>query len=141
MEKSKKVTMIVHSGDFDKVMSAFIVGNGFLSLGLEVTLFFTFWGLKTLQKNGFSNAPLSKMNMLGLGRKMINKRLKKHNVASLEELARSFKDLGGKIIACTMTMELLNIKKPDLREDLVDEYGTVGLYCVESKNSEIHLFI
>jgi len=79
--------------------------------------------------------------MLGLGRKMINKRLKKHNVASLEELARSFKDLGGKIIACTMTMELLNIKKPDLREDLVDEYGTVGLYCVESKNSEIHLFI
>ena len=141
MEKSKKVTMIVHSGDFDKVMSAFIVGNGFLSLGLEVTLFFTFWGLKTLQKNGFSNAPLSKMNMLGLGRKMINKRLKKHNVASLEELARSFKDLGGKIIACTMTMELLNIKKPYLREDLVDEYGTVGLYCVESKNSEIHLFI
>jgi len=141
MEKSKKVTMIVHSGDFDKVMSAFIVGNGFLSLGLEVTLFFTFWGLKTLQKNGFSNAPLSKMNMLGLGRKMINKRLKKHNVASLEELAHSFKDLGGKIIACTMTMELLNIKKPDLREDLVDEYGTVGLYCVESKNSEIHLFI
>ena len=141
MEKSKKITMIVHSGDFDKVMSAFIVGNGFLSLGLEVTLFFTFWGLKTLQKNGFSNAPLSKMNMLGLGRKMINKRLKKHNVASLEELARSFKDLGGKIIACTMTMELLNIKKPDLREDLVDEYGTVGLYCVESKNSEIHLFI
>ena len=138
---SKKVTIIVHSGDFDKVMSAFIISNGYLSMGLEVTLFFTFWGLNALKKHGFKKIHLSKMNMLGLGRIMMNKKLKKHNVASLEELAKSFKELGGKIIACTMTMELLNIKREHLREDLIDDYGTAGLYCSESKDSDINLFI
>jgi len=138
---TKKVTIIVHSGDFDKLMSAFIIGNGYLAMGLEVTLFFTFWGLKTLKKKGFKKASLSRMNMLGIGRAMIKGKLKKYNVASLEELATGFKELGGKIIACTMTMELMNITKQELREDLVDSYGTVGSYCNEAKDAKINLFI
>ena len=48
--ENKKATVIVHSGDFDKVMSAFIIGNGFLSMGIPVTMFFTFWGLLALKK-------------------------------------------------------------------------------------------
>ena len=139
--EQKKATIILHSGGFDKIMSAFIVGNGFLSMGMPVTIFFTFWGLNALQKNGLNKAPLSRMNMLGLGRFMIQKRMKKHNVASLEELAKSFKRLGGNIIACTMTMELMGIKEEDLDESLVDEYGTVGKYCYVSKDATITLFI
>lgn len=137
----KKATIIVHSGDFDKVISAYIVGNGFLAMGIPVTLFFTFWGLKSLTKKGMNKLPLSKMNFFGLGKFMIKQRMKKNNVASLETLATSLKQLGGKIVACTMTMELMNIKKPQLRTDLIDEYATVGTYCYESKDANITLFI
>ncbi len=139
--KEKKATIIVHSGDFDKVMSALIVGNGFLSMGISVSMFFTFWGLRTLRKNGFKKSPLSKMNLFGLGKMMIKTKMKKYNVASLETLAESFIKLGGKIIACTMTMELMGLEKKDLREDLVTEYGTVGKYCYLTKDATITLFI
>ncbi len=140
-DKKKQASIIVHSGDFDKVMSAFIIGSSFLSMGIPVTLFFTFWGLKTLEKKGFKKAPLSKMNFFGLGRWMINRKMKKYNVVTLNTLAESYKKLGGKIIACTMTMELMGIKKEKLREDLVDEYGTAGKYCYITKDSDINLFI
>lgn len=140
-KKQKRATIIVHSGDFDKVMSAFIVGNGFLAMGLEVYLFFTFWGLMGLAKGGFKRAPLSKMNFFGLGRFLINWRMKKYHVASLDTLAESFKKLGGNIIACTMTMELMGIKKEDLREDLVTDYAAVGKYCYLSKDADVTLFI
>jgi peroxiredoxin family protein len=139
--ENKKATIILHSGGFDKIMSAFIIGNGFLSMGIPVSIFFTFWGLNALKKRGFDRAPLSRLNMLGLGRAMILRRMKRHNVASLEELARSYKELGGESIACTMTMELMDISKKDLREDLVTEYGTVGKYCYASRDATITLFI
>lgn len=139
--ENKKATIILHSGGFDKIMSAFIVGSGFLSMAIPVTIFFTFWGLNALKKGGMKKAPLSKMNMLGLGKAMILRRMKRHRVASLEVLANSYKRLGGKVIACTMTMELMGIEEKDLREDLVDEYGTVGRYCYESKDATITLFI
>lgn len=137
----KKATIIVHSGDLDKILSAFIIGNGFLSMGIPVTIFFTFWGLQALTKKGFKKAPLSRMNLLGLGKWMIKRKMKKYNVASPEVLAESFKKLEGKIIACTMTMELMGIEKKDLRDDLVDDYGTVGSYCFETKDATITLFI
>jgi peroxiredoxin family protein len=139
--QNRSATIILHSGGFDKIMSAFIVGNGFLSMGIPVTIFFTFWGLDALRKNGLTKAPLSKMNMLGFGKLMIQRRMKKHNIASLQELAGSFKRLGGRIIACTMTMELMGIGEKDLNESLVDEYGTVGKYCYVAKDSTITLFI
>jgi peroxiredoxin family protein len=81
------------------------------------------------------------MNFFGLGRYMIKKKMKKYNVASLNDLAVNLKKLGGKIIACTMTMELMGIREEDLRTDLVDEYGTVGKYCYESKDADVALFI
>ncbi len=139
--EDKKATLVVHSGDFDKIMSAFILGNGFLSMGFSVTIFFTFWGLNALKIKGFNKAPLSRMNFFGLGRYIIKKKMKKYNVASLNDLAVNLKKLGGKIIACTMTMELMGIREEDLRTDLVDEYGTVGKYCYESKDADVALFI
>jgi peroxiredoxin family protein len=138
---ANRTTIIVHSGDMDKLYSALIVGNGSLAMGMECNLFFTFWGLQRLKKGGLEKGNLSKMNMLGLGKAMVSKMMRKQNVASLEKLMQDYKELGGRIIACEMTMEIMRIKKDDLRTDLIDEYGAVGTYVQQAKDSSITLFI
>ena len=138
---SEKTTIIVHSGDMDKLYSALIVANGSLAMGMEVSLYFTFWGLLRLKKGGLEKGPLSKMHFLGMGKQMILNRMKKNNVASLERLLSDFKELGGKIIACEMTMDIMGLKKADLREEFIDAYGAVGTYVKEARHSEITLFI
>jgi peroxiredoxin family protein len=140
-KKPDKSTIIVHSGDMDKIYSALIVSNGALSMGMEASLFFTFWGLQRLQKGGLEKGPLSKMHFLGLGKWMIKGRMKKANVASLERLLDDFRELGGKVIACEMTMEIMGIDKKDLNQDIIDEYGAVGTYVNEARDSKITLFI
>ena len=70
----EKVTIVVHSGDLDRFMSALIIGNGFLAMGAEVTLYFTFWALQRLVRGRLSNAPLSRMNFFGLGAWMMRRR-------------------------------------------------------------------
>jgi peroxiredoxin family protein len=137
----KKATMVVHSGDLDKLMSALIIGNGFLSMGGEVTLYFTFWGLQRLIRGKLSKAPLSKMNLMGLGAWVMKKKMKKARVASPERLMSDFKELGGRIIACEMTMEVMGISKDRLDETLIDEYGAVGMYVNETMQSQLTLFI
>lgn len=138
---ANKATIIVHSGDLDKIYSALIVANGSLAMGMEVSLYFTFWGLLRLKKGGLDKGPLSKMNFLGLGKLMIKSRMKKANVASLERLLDDFKELGGKIIACEMTMEIMGLKQSELNEKVIDSYGAVGTYVQEARDSDITLFI
>ncbi|HZV47982.1 MAG TPA: DsrE/DsrF/DrsH-like family protein [Thermodesulfovibrionales bacterium] len=136
-----KATIIAHSGDMDKIYSALIIGNGALAMGMEASIFFTFWGLQRLKKGGLEKGPLSKMNMLGLGKLMVKLKMKKVGVASLEKLLEDFKELGGKILACDMTMEIMGIKKEELRDDLISDYCAVGTYVNEAKDSSITLFI
>ena len=138
---AEKLTIVVHSGDMDKIYSALIIATGALSMGMEASLYFTFWGLQRLQKGGLEKGPLSKMHMFGIGKSMIKQRMNKANVSSLERLMQDFKELGGKIIACDMTMEIMGIKKEDLREDLITECGAVGTYIQEARESTINLFI
>jgi len=71
----------------------------------------------------------------------VKRRMKKVRMASLERLLQDFKELGGKIIACEMTMEIMGIKQKDLRQDLIDDYGAVGVYIQEARESTITLFI
>ena len=97
--------------------------------------------MERLKKGGLEKGPLSKMHTLGLGKCMVKKRMKKANVASLERLASGFKELGGKIIACDMTMEIMGIKAEDLREDLIDDYAGVGTYIHQARESNVTLFI
>ena len=138
-----KASIVVHSGELDKIMSALIIGNGFLAMGDECTMYFTFWGLRALMKGKLSKSrlPLSKMNMMGLGAWMMKKKMKKANVASLARLMEDYKTLGGRIIACEMTMEVMGISRKDLDESLIDEFGAVGMYVNETKKSETTLFI
>jgi peroxiredoxin family protein len=138
---ANKAAIIVHSGDMDKVYSALILGNGALSMGMEASLFFTFWGLQRLRKGGLEKGPLSKMNMLGLGKWMIKRKMKQARVASLEKLMQDFKELGGKILACDMTMDIMGVKKEDLRDDLISDYCGVGTYMNEAKDATVTLFI
>ncbi len=136
-----KTTIIVHSGDMDKLYSALIIGDGALSMGMESTMFFTFWGLERLKKDGLEKGSLSNVSMGEMGKSMIASQMKKANVASLEKLITDYKELGGKIIACEMTMEIMGIKKENLRQELIDEYGAIGTYIHEARESKINLFI
>lgn len=138
---SDMVTIVVHNGEWDKLYSALIISNGSLAMGMEVSLYFTFWGLLRLKKNGLDKGGLSKWNLFGLGKLMVKYRMKKANVASLERLIMDFKELGGKIIACEMTMGIMGIKKTDLREEWIDTYGAVGTYVVDARKSNITLMI
>ena len=138
---SNKAAIIVHSGDMDKIYSALILGNGALAMGMDVYLFFTFWGLQRLKKGGLEKGPLSKMNMFGLGKWMIKRKMKQANVASLEKMFQDFKELGGHVLACDMTMDIMGVKQEDLRDDLISDYCGVGTYMDVAREASVTLFI
>jgi peroxiredoxin family protein/TusA-related sulfurtransferase len=152
-------TIVVFSEDLDKAIAAFIIAQGAASMGKKVSLFFTFWGLNILRKpkkvkvkksfiermfgsmmpRGTKKLPISKMNMLGMGPKMIKSIMKKKNVDALEEMIRSAMDLGVKITACAMSMDIMGIKK----EELIDgvEIAGVATYLGDTTTSNHNLFI
>ena len=138
---SERTTIVMASGEMDKLYSALIIANGSLAMGLEVSIYFTFFGLQRLQKGGLDKGPLSKMHFLGLGKWMMKRQMKKANLQPLEKMLADFKELGGKIIACDMTMEIMGISREALREDLIDEYGAVGTYMRDARDSAVTLFI
>lgn len=158
LQKDNK-TMVVFSGDLDKAIASFIIANGAASMGKKVTMFFTFWGLNILRKpekiktdkglmdkmfsmmmpRGSKKLGLSKMNMCGMGAKMIRKVMKDKNVNSLEELIQSAINSGIEIVACQMSMDVMGIKKEELIEGV--KIGGVGYYLGEAEDSNVNLFI
>ncbi len=155
----KRKTIVVFSGDFDKAMASFIIANGAAAMGSDVTLFFTFWALNLLRRpesvpvrktliermfgfmmpRGAERTKLSKMNMAGMGTQMIKSIMKKKNVSSLSELIAKAKAAGVRLVACTMTMDLMGIK----REELIDgvEEGGVAMYLDRAEAANVNLFI
>jgi peroxiredoxin family protein len=81
------------------------------------------------------------MNFFGLGKRIMQRMMQKANVQSLSNLMKDFKELGGKIIACEMTLKVMGLEKKDLDLDLIDEYGAVGTYLNDAQDSQITLFI
>lgn len=158
MEKTKK-TIIVFSGDLDKMMAAFIIANGAAAMGDEVTMFFTFWGLNALRKpekvkskKGFLQAMfgwmmprgagrlgLSKMNFGGMGATMMKMVMKQKNVTPIEELIQTARDQGIKMVACTMSMDVMGFSEEELIDGL--EYAGVATYLGEADESNVNLFI
>ena len=134
------MTLILHSGDLDKAMAAFILSAGAAAKGMSVTMFFTFWGLDIIKKNGAQSAKLSKMNMAGIGTRMMKRIMKKHNVASLKDLIADCKELDVHLVACDMTMDLMNVTPKDLIPE-VAEIGGVGTYLDAASQGHINLFI
>ena len=158
--KENSTSLVIFSGDFDKVFAALVIANGALAMGNSVSIFFTFWGLNVLRKSnyktrskkgiiekcfgimmpkGVSKLKLSNMNFFGLGRKMINKVMKSKNIESLESLLEQYIENGGKITACTMSMDVMGIKKDELIENI--EYGGVATYMENANKANHNLFI
>jgi peroxiredoxin family protein len=154
-----RASLIIFSGDLDRVLAGFVLATGAASAGLETSMFFTFWGLSVLKKKAararrknlkqrlFSmmtpasseQLGVSKMNYFGIGARMFRSMMKEKNVSSLEELFAMAKDLGVKMVACGMSMDVMGVE----REDLVDgvEYGGVGTFLGEASSSRLQLFI
>jgi peroxiredoxin family protein/rhodanese-related sulfurtransferase/TusA-related sulfurtransferase len=157
--KAKK-TFIVFSGELDKVLAAFIIANGALAMGEEVAMFFTFWGLNALRRpdaptvadrsmldktfaammpSGPDDLKLSQLNMMGAGTAMMKRVMAEHKVPSVPELIASALAGGAKIVACTMTMDLLGIDRSELIDGV--ELGGVATMLGDSADSSGTLFI
>ncbi|MGE7766952.1 DsrE/DsrF/DrsH-like family protein [Peribacillus sp. NPDC096540] len=159
MTEKKKTTIILFSGDYDKAMAAYIIANGAAAYDHEVTIFHTFWGLNALRKDepstlnkgflekmfakmmprGSDKMGLSNMNFAGLGPKMIKHVMKKHNAMSLPHLIELAQEQEVKLIACTMTMDLLGLQQAELLEGI--EYAGVAAYLADAEDGNVNLFI
>lgn len=154
----KRFTNVLFSNDLDKALATFIIANGAATMGYEVTIFATFWGLNVLRKNepvtvkktiiekmfgmmmpkGPNKLKLSQMQMGGMGAAMIKGIMKEKNVLSLPELMDEAIKNGVKIVACTMSMDLMGIKSEELIDGI--EEGGVAMYIDHIGNNG-NLFI
>ena len=156
-----KLSMVVFSGDLDKVLAAFVIATGAVAMGMEVVMFFTFWGTPVLRDKkksvggkdamgkmfgamlptGTGDVKLSNMNMGGMGTAMMKSLMKKKNVASLEEMIELAEELGVQIYVCEMSMDLMGFK----REEFIDYkdmgFAGVATFLQEAANSKVQLFV
>jgi len=157
-EKKKKLAMVVFSGDMDKLFAAFIIATGAAASNMDVTMFFTFWGLRALKKKArtgksflghllglfyggdINRASPSKLKFGGIGRWMFKKMMKAKRVPTLAEMRQTAIDLGVKLHGCQMSMEVMEIP----REKMIDEVAQcvgVATFLEQAQQADITLFI
>jgi peroxiredoxin family protein len=153
-----RVTLVVFSGELDRILAAFIIATGAAALGQQVSMFFTFWGLSVLKKNtefagktlpqkmmavmspaSSESLPVSKMNYFGVGAKMLRSMMKEKNVTSLEGMIVLAREMGIRMIACEMSRDVMGIRPSELIGDI--EYGGVATFLADSLKSKTTLFI
>lgn len=154
-----KITMVVFSGDMDKVMAAYIIATGAAASGMEVTMFFTFWGLKAIQKKGANTGKglfgkmlgvmnrggldaigPSRLNMGGMGRWMFKLMMKQKGVAPLSELYEMAVDLGVKMMPCQMSMDVMEYDQKNFQDNVTGPVGVASM-LEEANESKFTLFI
>ena len=163
IEKGTKdqLSMVVFSGDLDKLLAAMIIATGATAMDTEVKMFFTFWATAALRDpkktpkgkdfmskmfgfmlpKGSKKLKLSKMNMCGMGTAMLKDLMKKKNVTSLEDLFKSAGELGVEINICQMSMDLMGFTKEEMIDYPKLKYVGVGTYLADASESKIQLFI
>jgi len=158
-EDNNRAAIVVMSGDMDKVFAAFIIATGCAAAGMETTLFFTFWGLNAIKtgepikakgflgkmmgimnRGGINRLNPSRFSFGGIGRILFSKMMRDKNVASLEELRQTAIDLDVHLLACKMSMDVMEISRDDLIPEVEDIVG-VATFVKEAANSKIQLFI
>ncbi len=157
-EQKKKLSMIVMSGDMDKVFGAFTIASGAAAMGMDVTMFFTFWGIKAIQKGNLTGSSLfgkmlgimnrggvdaigpSRLNMGGLGRWLFKKMMRDKGVASLKVLRDACLEMDVKMLACQMSMDVMEIREEDLIPEAKAGVG-VAVFLAEAAESQTTLFI
>lgn len=152
-------TLVVFSDDLDRALASFVIANGAAASGKKVSIFFTFWGLNVIKKvkkpavekdfmgkmfgmmlpSSSKKLGLSKMNMGGMGGKMMRSIMKSKNIDSLESLMQQAKDNGVEFIACSMSMDVMGIKKEELMDGIT--IGGVAAYLDRAENANVNLFI
>lgn len=152
-------TFILFSDDLDKTLATFVLANGAAATGKKVSIFFTFWGLNAIKKvhkpkadkdiwgkmfgwmlpSDTRKLTLSKMNMMGLGAKMMRYIMKKKNVDSLESLRQQAVENGVEFIACQMSMDVMGIKREELLDNVIT--GGVATYMERAEQADVNLFI
>ena len=151
--------MVVFSGDLDKVLAAFVIANGAVAMGSEVVMFFTFWGLNALRRQG-PQAPgkslidrmfgwmmprgaaalrLSKMHMGGVGTALMRRVMRGKRIDSLPQMIAQAQAAGVKLVVCAMSMDVMGLR----REELIDglEFGGVATFLGDSTGADMTLFI
>lgn len=156
-----QISIIVFSGDLDKVLASMIIATGARAMDMEVKMFFTFWGTTMLRDKhksgkgkdlmskmfgfmlpkGSSQLKLSKLNMCGMGTEMLKGLMKKKNVSSLEELMKIAAELGVEINICQMSMDLMGFKKEEMIDYPNLNYCGVATYLADADESRVQLFI
>ncbi len=156
---AKGSTMVVFSNDLDKALASFVIANGAAASGRNVTMFFTFWGLNVIKKaekipakKGFLqkmfgfmlpssslSLPLSKFNMWGIGSRLMRFMMKNKGVDTLEQMIKSAKEAGVRMVACQMSMDVMGVSPDELMEGV--EIGGVANYLESAENAGHNLFI
>jgi peroxiredoxin family protein len=158
MESNNGTTLIVMSGDMDKLIAAFNIAVGAAAMGKETNMFFTFWGMKAIQKGNFTGSSFfgrmlgllnrggikvvgpSRFNFWGLGRWMFNQMMKNHHITPMEELRKTAIDLGVKLFPCQMSMEIMEIKREDLIDEVQESCGVAAMLEMSDRSKQT-LFI
>jgi peroxiredoxin family protein len=155
----EKATLILFSGDLDKALACFNIATTAAGMGMEVTIFFTFFGLNVITKpgprfkggfiktmlslvnrGGTKPCKLSKLNMGGMGTFLMKRLMKAVNMPSLDELLKTAKEMGVKFVACSTTLGVMGIEKEDLIPE-VDEVAGAATFISDAQESKITLFI
>lgn len=159
IERGDSKNIIVFSGDLDKAIASFIIANAAAAMGRKVSMFFTFWGLNVLRKpekvdvkkdfmsrmfgfmmpRGSKKLPLSRMNMGGMGRRMIRKVMKNKNIDSLEDLMKQSMENGVELVACSMSMDVMGIDKDELIDGV--KMGGATAMLAFAEESDMSLFV
>ncbi len=157
----KKLSMIVFSGDLDKHLASMIIATGAAAMGMEVVMFYTFWGTAALRDpakkvkgkdllskmfgmmlpKGRNKTKLSQMHMAGAGTGMMKYLMTKKNVANLDELFETAGVLGVKIVICEMSMDLMGMKPEEMIDYPHKSIGGVATFLAEAGESSIQLFL
>lgn len=152
-------TLILFSDDLDKTLATFVLANGAAATGKKVSIFFTFWGLNAIKKihkpkvkkdifgqmfsymlpSNSLKLSLSKMNMMGIGAKMMRYLMNKKGVDSLESLRQQAIDNGVEFIACQMSMDVMGVKREELLNNVT--IGGVASYMERADQANVNLFI
>lgn len=159
MAEKEKLTMVLFSDNLDKALAAFMIATTAASMGMEVTIFFTFWGLNIIRKDapiqskgfmrklfgimnrgGAKRLKLSKFNMLGLGTWMMKKLMKGSKMPSLEELIETAQSLGVKMIPCSNTCGLMGLPEDSFLNGVLTLAGA-AYFLEQAKESKVTLFI
>ena len=161
-EEKEKLTIAVLSGDMERALAAFMLATTGASMGMEVSMFFTFWGLNILKKNGggsrskglmkkmlnFINRggakrlKLSRFNMLGLGTWMMKRLMKEANMPSVDEYITMASEMGVKLIACTTTCGVMGLPaEVETFRSEVQSLAGAAYFLNEARKSSVTLFI